>query len=89
MRDCFGNKLEPGFFFAYSVRRGDTAALNIGIVLAEGVFLGSSFKGNNGWVVNSQPHKQFTPERSVKVFASQVPIELQADLWAKAKQCGY
>lgn len=88
MRDCFGNKLESGMFFGYSVRSGNTAALNIGMVLADGVFLGSSLV-SSGWVVNNQPHRQFTPERSMKVWSSQLPIELQSDLWAKAKQCGY
>jgi hypothetical protein len=89
LKDMFGNNIEPWDFYVYPSRSGSSTFQHLGLVVAEGVFLGSRYFSGFRWFINSQTHRQYTEDRSVRVYAGQIPLELQNDLINAAEKLGY
>jgi hypothetical protein len=89
MVDALGNKLNVGDFYVYSLLRGKNPALQIGLVLEEGVYLGAKTRHLGKWEVNTRTHRQLTTARSMRVDAKHVPPQIRAEMWANAEKLGY
>lgn len=89
MKDALGNDVNVGDFYVYALVRGRNPALQIGLVLANGVYLGAKTRHLGKWEVNTRTHRQFTSARSMKVDPKMVPTQIRAEMWANAEKIGY